>query len=90
MSAVPASRRSPAPSANDWEIGQVEQLPQDMDLDLPILPLNILQVGVRDRFNEVEALSGWKYDDKLRGDDIVPAEVGGWRSIGCDAGPWRT
>ena len=55
-----------------------------MDLDLPIPPLNILQVGVRDKFNEVEALSGWKYDDKLRGDDIVPAEVGGGGFIGCD------
>ena len=55
-----------------------------MDLALPIPPLNILQVGVRDKFNEVEALSGWKFDDKLRGDDIVPAEVGGGGFIGCD------
>src|SRR5687768_8157174 len=71
-------------SGFDWEIGQGEPQAQDMDLDLPIPPLNILQVGVRDKFNEVEALSGWKFDDKLRGDDIVPAEVGGGGFIGCD------
>ena len=71
-------------SGYDWEIGQGEPQAQDMDLALPIPPLNILQVGVRDKFNEVEALSGWKFDDKLRGDDIVPAEVGGGGFIGCD------
>ena len=71
-------------SGYDWEIGLGEALAQDMDLDLPIAPLDILTVGVRDKFNEVEALSGWKYDDKLRGDDIVPSAVGGGGFIGCD------
>ena len=60
-------------SGYDWEIGQGEPQAQDMDLALPIPPLDILQVGVRDKFNEVEALSGWKFDDTLRGDDLVPA-----------------
>ena len=40
---------------------------------------------MRDRFNEVEALSGWNFNDILRGDDIVPAAVGGGGFIGCDA-----
>jgi Ca2+-binding RTX toxin-like protein len=71
-------------SGFDWEIGQGEPQAQDMDLNLPIAPLDILTVGVRDRFNEVEALSGWKQDDTLRGDDIVPSEVGGGGFIGCD------
>jgi hypothetical protein len=71
-------------SGYDWEIGQGEPQAQDMDLALPIAPLDILTVGVRDKFNEVEALSGWKYDDKLRGDDAVPSEVGGGGFIGCD------
>ena len=72
-------------SGYDFEIGQGDPGAQDADLALPIPPLDILQVGVRDKFNEVEALSGWKFDDKLRGDDIVPAAVGGAGFIGCDA-----
>ena len=40
---------------------------------------------VRDRFNEVEALSGWNLNDILRGDDVVPSQVGGGGFIGCDA-----
>jgi len=72
-------------SGYDWEIGQGEPQAQDMDLDLPIPGLDILQVGVRDKFNEVEALSGWNFDDTLRGDDLVPTAVGGAGFIGCDA-----
>ena len=71
-------------SGFDWEIGLGEATPQDMDLALPIPPLGILQVGVRDKFNEAEALSGWKLNDILRGDDLVPAQVGGAGFIGCD------
>jgi hypothetical protein len=71
-------------SGFDWEIGQGDPQPQDGDLALPIAPLDILQAGVRDKFNEVEALSGWKFDDRLRGDDVVPADVGGGGFIGSD------
>ncbi len=71
-------------SGFDWEIGQGEPQAQDMDLDLPIPGLDILQAGVRDKFNEVEALSGWKFDDTLRGDDLVLTAVGGAGFIGCD------
>ena len=71
-------------SGYDWQTGQGEPQAQDLDLALPIPPLGILQVGVRDKFNESEALSGWKLDDTLRGDDIVPADVGGAGFIGCD------
>ena len=34
--------------------------------------------GVRDKFNEVEALPGLEVRRQALGDDIVPAEVGGW------------
>ncbi len=71
-------------SGYDWEIGLGDPQPQDADLALPIAPAGILQIGVRDRFNEAEALSGWKLDDTLRGDDIVPAARGGAGFIGCD------
>ncbi len=71
-------------SGYDFEIGLGETVAQDADLALPIIGLDILQVGVRDKFNEVEALSGWDKNDKLRGDDAVPSAVGGGGFIGCD------
>jgi hypothetical protein len=70
-------------SGFDWEIGQGDPQPQDADLALPIVG-DILTVGVRDKFNEAEALSGWKFDDKLRGTDLAPATIGGGGFIGCD------
>ncbi|TFC24766.1 heme peroxidase [Cryobacterium sp. TMT1-3] len=71
-------------SGYDWSTGQGDPQAQDSDLALPIAPLDILQVGVRDKYNEVEALSGWKLNDILRGDDVVPSAVGGGGFIGCD------
>ena len=71
-------------SGYDWEIGLGDPQAQDMDLAIPLAPLDILQVGVRDKFNEVEALSGADLDDTLRGDDLVPSAVGGVGFIGCD------
>ncbi|GAB15076.1 hypothetical protein ARGLB_080_01420 [Arthrobacter globiformis NBRC 12137] len=71
-------------SGYDWETGQGDPQPQDLDLALPLVPLDILQVDVRDKFNELEAASGWKFDDKVRGDDVVPSAVGGGGFIGCN------
>ncbi|MDQ1059765.1 hypothetical protein QFZ23_003666 [Arthrobacter globiformis] len=71
-------------SGYDWEIGLGDPQPQNLDLDLPLVPLDILQTDVRDKFNEVEAASGWKFDDKIRGDDVVPSGVGGGGFIGCN------
>ena len=68
----------------DWEIGQGDPQPQNQALDLPLVGLDVLTVDVRDKFNEVEALSGWKFDDVLQGDDFVPSTVGGAGFIGCD------
>ena len=83
--AGPGVEKVAGASGYDWEVGIADPQPQDADLDLPILPLEILQVGVRDRYNEVEALSGGALDDKLRGDDIVPSQRGGAGFIGCNA-----
>jgi Ca2+-binding RTX toxin-like protein len=71
-------------SGYDWEIGLGDPQPQDMDLSVPLIPLDILQVGVRDKFNEVEALSGGDLNDTLRGDDVVPSAAGGGGFIGCN------
>jgi Ca2+-binding RTX toxin-like protein len=82
--AGPGVEKVAGASGYDWETGEYDPQPQDADLDLPIAPLDILQVGVRDRYNEVEALSGGPFDDKLRGDDIIPRTRGGGGFIGCD------
>ncbi|MDQ1619744.1 MAG: hypothetical protein QOE19_2313, partial [Actinomycetota bacterium] len=82
--AGPGIEKVAGASGFDWEIGQGDPQPQDADLSLPIPPLDVLQVGVRDKYNEVEALSGWDRDDKIRGDDVVPATVGGAGFIGND------
>ncbi|WP_258064393.1 peroxidase family protein [Arthrobacter sp. ZGTC131] len=81
--AGPGVEKVAGASGYDWESGLHDPQPQDADLNLPILPLDILQVGVRDRYNEVESLSGGPLDDKLRGDDVVPSAVGGGGFIGC-------
>jgi Ca2+-binding RTX toxin-like protein len=82
--AGPGIEKVAGASGYDWEIGQGDPQAQDADLALGLIPLNILQAGVRDKFNEVEALSGGPLNDKLRGDDIVPSAVGGGGFIGCD------
>ena len=71
-------------SGYDWSIGQGENQQQHADLDLPILPEGQPLLEVRDRFNEVEALSGWNLNDRLFGDDAAPAGTGGLGFIGCD------
>ena len=82
--AGPGVEKVAGASGYDWEIGVYDPQPQDADLDLPIAPLDILQVGVRDRYNEVEALSGGALNDVLRGDHRIPKTVGGGGFIGCD------
>jgi hypothetical protein len=52
----------------DWGIAKNDITGVHFDLAIPIfttIPADIL----RDRFDQVEGLSGWKYDDRLDGDD---------------------
>ncbi|ESS71955.1 hypothetical protein MGMO_81c00010 [Methyloglobulus morosus KoM1] len=82
--AGPGVEKNAGAAGYDWSIGQGDPQLQNADLDLPIVnapPAN----EVRDRFNEVEALSGWNFNDTLRGDSVVPSQVGGIGFIGCDA-----
>ena len=69
----------------DWEIGLNDPQPQDTDLAQVFVTGGVILPGVRDKFNEVEALSGGALNDTLRGDDIVPTDVGGGGFVGCDA-----
>jgi Ca2+-binding RTX toxin-like protein len=82
--AGPGVEKNAGASGYDWLIGQEDPQPQNADLSLAIVnapPAN----ETRDRYNEVEALSGWDLNDTLRGDDVIPSQVGGIGFIGCDA-----
>ena len=53
---------------HDWVIHKGQMVGAEADMNFPVfatLPLEVL----RDRFSQVEGLSGWKFDDVLRGDD---------------------
>jgi len=55
---------------HDWVIHKGQKVGADADMNFPVFPTLPLEV-LRDRFSEVEGLSGWKHDDILRGDDRV-------------------
>ncbi len=91
-----ASKRSPArPGSTGRSVSMIPTVcpsgppyvapcGQDMDLNQVFVAGGVILPGVRDKFNEVEALSGWNSNDILRGDSIVPADVGGGGFVGCD------
>jgi methionine-rich copper-binding protein CopC len=83
--AGPGVEKNAGAAGYDWSIGLGDPQPQNADLILPILPEGQPAIEVRDRFNEVEALSGWNLNDTLRGDDLAPSATGGGGFIGCDA-----
>lgn len=53
---------------HDWVIYKGQQTAALADMNFPVFPSLPLEV-LRDRFSQVEGLSGWKFDDVLRGDD---------------------
>ena len=82
--AGPGVEKNAGASGFDWIIGLGDPQPQNADLELKIV--NVLPAfETRDRYNEVEALSGWKFNDTLVGDDLIPSQVTGGGSIGCNA-----
>jgi Ca2+-binding RTX toxin-like protein len=63
----------------DWAIHKGSRIAADSDMAKPIFTTDAADV-LRDRFDAVEALSGWNKDDKLWGDDrgdVSAAEIGG-------------
>jgi Ca2+-binding RTX toxin-like protein len=83
--AGPGVEKTAGAAGFDWQTGQSDPQAQDMDLAQVFVDNGVIIPGVRDKFNEVEALSGGNLNDKLRGDDVVPAEVAGGGFVGCDA-----
>lgn len=83
--AGPGVEKNAGTAGYDWSIGLGDPQPQNADLALLILATPPPANEVRDRFNELEALSGWMFDDILRGDSLIPSQIGGGGFIGCDA-----
>ncbi|QDZ13222.1 heme peroxidase [Devosia ginsengisoli] len=52
----------------DWAIHKDNRIAADSDMSIPIFT-NVAADILRDRFDQTEGLSGWKYNDILRGDD---------------------
>ena len=76
MLAGPGIQRSEGMLGFDWVTHKNDPLAADSDMDFT----GLLPPGVetnRDRFDLVEALSGWTGNDILRGDDRAAADLGG-------------
>ncbi len=82
--AGPGVEKNAGGAGFDWLIGVGDPQPQDADLELK-LANTLPAFETRDRYNEVEALSGWKFNDTIRGDNVIPSQVTGGGDIGCDA-----
>ncbi|MBY5999731.1 MULTISPECIES: peroxidase family protein [Alphaproteobacteria] len=52
----------------DWAIHKGSRVAADSDMRIPIFT-NVADDILRDRFDQTEGLSGWIYNDTLRGDD---------------------
>jgi Ca2+-binding RTX toxin-like protein len=52
----------------DWAIHKGNRIAADSDMRIPIFT-TVADDILRDRFDQTEALSGWKYNDILKGDD---------------------
>ena len=60
----------------DWGIHKDDAVGADSDLGIPFFPAQP-QFTLRDRFDSVEGLSGWKHDDKLTGAAVLRGAAGG-------------
>ncbi|QWC85861.1 Ig-like domain-containing protein [Nocardioidaceae bacterium] len=75
MMAGPGIQRSEGMLGFDWVTHKDDPRAADSDMDVNgLLPPSV--ETNRDRFDLVEALSGWELDDVLRGDDREAADLG--------------
>jgi Ca2+-binding RTX toxin-like protein len=85
MAATTAIEKYVGSGGFDWAIHQYSPVGADDDMRLnAILDLAQPIVVNRDRWQETEASSGSKLNDVIKGDDLVPATLGGAGFTGCD------
>ncbi len=68
----------------DWSTHERDTLAADVDLQRDFLANPVPEAVLRDRYQEVEGLSGGPLNDVIRGDSDVPAGNGGDGFSGCD------
>ena len=74
MLAGPGIQRSEGMLGFDWVTHKGDPEPANSDMDITgLLPPTI--DNLKDRFDLVESLSGWKFDDVLRGDSRLEADI---------------
>ena len=73
MNGMAGADRNDGNSGFDWVFSKGSGIPADIDLTRPIIPG--VPVDVLDRYDFVEAASGWNEDDTIRGDDETAAEL---------------
>jgi Ca2+-binding RTX toxin-like protein len=71
----PGIQRSNGMLGFDWAIHKGDPVPANSDLGIPIFTQQDL-FTLRDRFDLVEGLSGWKFDDNLVGTNFPTGAVG--------------
>jgi Ca2+-binding RTX toxin-like protein len=86
MSLNAAVDRNAGSGGFDWAIHQYDTVggDDDMAINANLLGLPLPVVVNRDRWQEVEGNSGSRFNDVIRGDDNVPAALGGAGFTGCD------
>ena len=72
----PGIQRSEGMLGFDWTSHKSDPQPGNSDMDITGLLPPTVDTN-RDRFDLVESLSGWKFDDTLRGDSRVAADMEG-------------
>ena len=73
MNGMAGADKNDGNSGFDWVFSKGSGIPADIDLTRPIIPG--VPVDVLDRYDFVEAASGWDDDDIIRGDDETAAEL---------------
>ena len=73
MLAGPGTEKNAGLAGFDWVTHARDPQAADADMDLKLIEEVGGIVTTRDRYQFVEGLSGCKFDDSLKGNDVVPA-----------------
>ncbi len=86
MSQNAAVDRNAGSAGFDWANHQYDTVGADDDMAINnnLIGVPVQVVVNRDRWQEMEANSGSKFDDVIKGDDDVPSTLGGAGFAGCD------
>ena len=85
MASFPAIERNAGAAGWDWVMGQYDTTAMNVDLNLTLIGIPLQVVVNRDRYQEIEAVSGSSFNDTIIGDSVVPVAVTGGGFTGCDA-----